>query len=204
MIIVAGFIAVLATVPLAGGSLSAMTRLRLRGAWLLIIALVGQTLLVSVFERQLSGWVGQALHLATYALAAAFFVVNRRTRGLTAVGFGGLLNLVAIVANGGVMPASAWAVRTSGLVTSSTAFANSRALAHPRLLVFGDIFAVPSGWPLANVFSIGDVVLLAGAFYTAHAACGTRWARTPAKAETGESAATADSKPGNVSTGATR
>ena len=32
-----------------------------------------------------------------------------------------------------------------------------------HLAFLGDIMAVPEGWPLANVFSIGDVVLVIGA-----------------------------------------
>ncbi|HEY4332681.1 MAG TPA: DUF5317 domain-containing protein [Ilumatobacteraceae bacterium] len=177
MIIVAGFALVMLTVPLAGGRLAAMTTLHLRGAWLLVVALVAQTMLVTVLAHRLDGAVGQALHLATYALAVIFFIVNRRIRGLVVVGIGGASNLAAIVANGGVMPASAWAERTSGLVTASDAFANSRVVTGAHLSFLGDVFAVPARWPLANVFSIGDVVLLAGALYTAHLACSTRWVR---------------------------
>ena len=35
---------------------------------------------------------------------------------------------------------------------------NSGVLAAPRLAFLGDVFAIPAGWPLANVFSIGDVL----------------------------------------------
>ena len=34
----------------------------------------------------------------------------------------------------------------------------------PRLLFLGDIWSIPNGWPLANVFSIGDVIIAIGVF----------------------------------------
>lgn len=72
------------------------------------------------------------------------------------------------------MPASRWAVETAGISVRPDEFANSQALANPRLLPLGDVFAVPAGWPFANVFSIGDVVLLIGAFVVLRRACGGR------------------------------
>jgi hypothetical protein len=44
-------------------------------------------------------------------------------------------------------------------------------LAHPRLSFLGDIFAVPRELPFANVFSIGDVLIAAGAIVVIHALC---------------------------------
>jgi len=35
-------------------------------------------------------------------------------------------------------------------------------LSHPNLAIFTDIFAIPSWMPLANVFSIGDVLIATG------------------------------------------
>jgi hypothetical protein len=54
---------------------------------------------------------------------------------------------------------------------TNTEFANSQVLDNPRLLPLGDVFAVPTGWPLANVFSIGDVLLVAGAALVLHHLC---------------------------------
>jgi predicted MFS family arabinose efflux permease len=52
-------------------------------------------------------------------------------------------------------------------------FANSAAVAEPKLWFLGDVFALPAGWPMANVFSIGDLLLLAGAFVLLHRQCGS-------------------------------
>jgi hypothetical protein len=53
-------------------------------------------------------------------------------------------------------------------------FANSQVLAHPKLQFLGDVFATPPSWPLHNVFSVGDVVLLIGVAVLAHVACASR------------------------------
>jgi hypothetical protein len=174
VIIVFGFLLVLVAVQLLGGDLRRALEVPLRAQWLVVLALVVQIAITTWAADSVHGTVGDVLHLATYALAAAFFVANRRVRGLWLVAVGGALNLVAIAANGGVMPASRWAVETAGLPIRPDEFANSQALAHPRLLPLGDVFAVPAGWPFANVFSVGDVVLLIGAFFVLYIACGCR------------------------------
>jgi hypothetical protein len=50
-------------------------------------------------------------------------------------------------------------------------------LENPRLPWLGDVFAVPEGFPLANVFSIGDIIMAVGAAYAVHRICGTRLVR---------------------------
>jgi hypothetical protein len=37
-------------------------------------------------------------------------------------------------------------------------------------------FAVPSSWPVSNVFSVGDVVLALAALLAVHCLCGSRLA----------------------------
>ncbi len=72
------------------------------------------------------------------------------------------------------MPASADALGRAGLVAAPRGFSNSIALADPRLAALGDVFAVPESWPLANVFSIGDVLVVAGAIWGLWRLCGSR------------------------------
>ena len=87
---------------------------------------------------------------------------------------GGLSNFVAIVANGGVMPADRHAIASLAHTTAKGDFANSQVLAHPRLQFLGDVFATPASWPLHNVFSVGDIVLVLGVAVLVHVACGSR------------------------------
>jgi hypothetical protein len=101
-------------------------------------------------------------HLMSYAAAGAFLVANRAIPGLWILGAGGLANLTAIAANGGVMPATPAALRSAGL-SATGAFSNSAAVEGARLAWLGDVFAIPAALPLANVFSVGDIVVVIGA-----------------------------------------
>jgi hypothetical protein len=59
------------------------------------------------------------------------------------------------------MPASSAALAAAGL-DGPGSHTNSIVLEHPALEPLTDIFAIPAGWPLANVFSVGDVILGVG------------------------------------------
>ena len=184
MIIVAGFALVVALTAAFGGDLAAMASLRWRGIGFVACAIAVQVLL-SLPWFTVPRALGETVNIASYAAAAVFFWLNRQVRGLLVVGLGAAANLLAIAANSGVMPTSQWAITTAGLVNDSDAFQNSRAFGESRLLFLGDVFAIPSGWPLANVFSIGDVILLVGAFVVMRAACGTRSSQPIAATVTG-------------------
>ncbi len=176
MFLVAVVVLSLVTVPLAGGRLSRLSDIRWRWTPVILAALAIQVVIVSVAPGG-DHWWHRLLHLASYGLAAAFLWVNRREAGVLMVAIGALCNAIAIVANNGVMPASAGALRLAGEAPGAHGFENSTWLAHPRLLVFGDIFAIPSSWPLHNVFSIGDVCIALGAAIAIHSVCGSRLAR---------------------------
>src|SRR3954452_4643692 len=166
MLLLAGLVLAVLSVPLAGGRLGALAELRFRAPWLLGVGLALQVLIISVAPGGSPGW-HHVAHIASYGLAAAFVIANRRIPFLWLVGCGGLLNFAAIAANGGVMPASPAALRTAGLA-AEPGFANSASLAHPRLPFLGDILAVPAGWPLHNVFSAGDILILLAAIVLVH------------------------------------
>jgi hypothetical protein len=164
------------TVPLTGGKLSALGSVKLRLVPAIFGAVALQLLIVTVLPGG-SAWIHRILHVASYGLAAAFLVANRKIAGMWIVAAGAGLNLLAILANGGVMPASAHAERVAGIATNAHDFANSAALAHPRLLFLGDILAVPKALPAANVYSIGDVLIAIGAIVVVHALCGSHLRR---------------------------
>lgn len=174
MVLVAAVLGAALSVVACGGHLYNLARLHLRATWTVIAALALQVLIISVIASSVDGWTGQCLQLVSYGLAAFFIVANRRVPWLWLVGLGGLANLVAIGANEGVMPASARALRAAGKVTRNGRFINSRPLPHPKLAFLGDIFSTPRHWPLANVFSIGDVLLAGGALLLLHTVCASR------------------------------
>jgi hypothetical protein len=167
VLLFAAILILTAPVPLLGGRLGALGELRLRGLWLLWIALAVQ---VVIFAPGGPAW--PALHFGSYALAAGFVWCNRALPFVRLTALGGALNLVAIAANGGTMPARAAAVATAGL--ADTGPANSAVVDDPKLAFLGDVFAIPASWPLHNVFSAGDVLLVIGAALLVHRVTGSR------------------------------
>jgi hypothetical protein len=173
MTLLLAFLLLLVTVPVAGGRLSKLSELEIRGLWLAAAAFAVQVVLVTIVPEG-DETLHRVAHLVTYGLVAACILRNLDIRFMWVVAAGGLLNFVAIAANGGVMPASASALRTAALNASSGDFANSDLVRHPHVGFLGDVFAIPDGWPGANVFSVGDALMLLGAFLVLHAATGSR------------------------------
>ncbi len=178
MIIVVATLLAILSVPLFGGKLSRVGRVKVRMPLLIIAAVLLQIFIVNVVDTSMDHSIASGLHLGSYALAGGFVLLNRKLAGLAVVIAGGMMNLAAIAANGGIMPASPSALETAGKIASPEEFTNSGAVANPKLAVLGDIFAWPEPLPLANVFSIGDVVLVIGAGMFVHSAAGSRLART--------------------------
>lgn len=169
----------IASVPLTGGRLMQLGELRLRGMWAPILALAMQVVLVTIApggDRQLHS----DAHIVTYALIGAFLFANRRIPGVPIIAAGTLSNLLAIVVNGGVMPASRTAQRLAGLVENPHVFHNSNSLAHPHLLWLGDLIPVPG--PIPNVMSIGDCLIFLGTLVLLHRTCRRRAAEVAALA----------------------
>jgi hypothetical protein len=161
LLLVAIAVAVI-VVPLIGGDLRALSTLRFRLPWLLAVALVLQVLVITVLPGPKTP-LRLVAYLGSYALAVAFLVLNRSIAGFWLIAVGAFLNLVAIAANTGVMPATRGALATAGVSPPGEVFANSAYVANARVWFLGDVFAIPASWPLANVFSVGDVLIALGA-----------------------------------------
>lgn len=159
----------LLSVPLTGGHLSRIAHIRLRGGWLAGVAISIQVV-ITVFWLGGSHWIHSALHIVSYACAGAFLWVNRRIPGALLIGAGAGLNALAIVVNGGVMPASATAERLAHVMLGH-GFHNSTPVAHPHLLFLGDIIPFPGPGMLSNVLSVGDIVLYTGMLVLLHRVC---------------------------------
>jgi hypothetical protein len=160
---------------LLGGRLGRIADVRLRAPWLFYLA-IGLQLLAfpSLFMPwRASEGIATALSIGSYLCLLTVFVLNRRLTGMPIAGAGMLLNLAAIVSNGGHMPALPSAMRDAGLSYTGV-HNNSVADAHPHLAWFVDRWAAPSWVPAGNVFSVGDVLIGLGAVVLIAAAMGAR------------------------------
>lgn len=156
-----------ATVPLTGGRLGALGDLRLRHRWALGVGLALQVIILTIVPGPPDG-TRVIMLLVSYLFGIGFLIANRRVPGFWLIGIGAAMNLAAIAANGGVMPASPDALATAGLLQHQAVFRNSMAVPGAHLLFLGDIFAIPETWPLSNVFSPGDVAMVLGAALAMH------------------------------------
>jgi hypothetical protein len=177
MMFAVAFAIVLLSVVILGGDLRRLGDVQLRWVPVLLIGLLTQIVVISLLPEGSQG-LRQAAHLGSYLVVFAFMVANLRVPGIPIVLIGALMNFVAIAANGGVMPARPEAVRAAGWKQQADdEFMNSRVVKHPRLGFLGDVFAIPKSWPVSNVFSVGDVVILLGAGYGIHLVCASRVAK---------------------------
>jgi hypothetical protein len=147
-----------------GGRLANLEHLRLRAPWLVLLALAVQLVVFSPLSEGAGDTAIVATHIASYALILTFVVANLRTPGIAIAGAGTALNALVIVANGGLMPATRAALAFAGIPAAAEPHNNSAvADAGVRLVFLGDVMAVPEWVPLvANVFSIGDVLIAVG------------------------------------------
>jgi len=172
VIIFAGLAFTAILVAALGGRLADLSTVELRGKAAIIGAFLLQLLVITIAPLAFSHRVDTVLHLASYGLAIAFVYANRHLPNLWIAALGGASNFAAIVANGGEMPASRTALIAAGKPVAHAGFVNSAPVAHARLAFLGDIFSIPKALPLANVFSIGDVLLLIGVAAMLAGICG--------------------------------
>ena len=177
IVVVAGLVALLSP-ALFGGRLTRLGEVRLRSRRYVLAALLMQVVILSLV-LVVDARVLAAFHVLSYLLAGVFVWRNRGIPGLAVTATGVASNGITIAVNEGTLPASPAGLRAAGIVQNGADFVNSGALAHPRLAWLGDVFVVPAPLPLANVFSIGDVLIVVGVAIGAHRICRSRLTRRP-------------------------
>ncbi len=152
----------LALCYVTGGRLDRLASLRFRWGWL---ALAGLLVQVVLFSPAAAGLVPPAMTTVVYVLSTAAVlgavVRNAGLPGIVIIVVGATANLAAVIANGGVMPTTDAALGLAGL-SDAPDVANSAVLPDPVFPLLTDIFALPAWVPLANVFSVGDVLIGVG------------------------------------------
>jgi lipoprotein signal peptidase len=147
-----------------------LPKFEIRFGWLALVAVAAQLIVIYV------GF-GEAEELrrfvfpASYVLLLAFIILNRRRVGFLVIGAGTLLNFLAIVTNGGLMPISPASMEKGGLgdelaerelgdavpLTKNVLLEESET----NLQWLTDRLTWDSLGPFP-VFSVGDVIIAAG------------------------------------------
>jgi Family of unknown function (DUF5317) len=158
--------------PLLGGRWSRLARLRVRRIWLFYVAIAIQLVAfpVRVMPWRTSDRIGVVMWIVSFGVFLVAMAANARLPGVPLIAFGLLSNLGAVLANGGHMPALPSALRAAGL--NFTHNRNSASMASPHLGWLVDRWALPSWVPWGNVFSVGDVFIMAGGLLFALGATG--------------------------------
>ena len=164
----------------AGAKLRRLADVRLKATWLIAAAL---TLQLSVFAvpwtTRLFGGATVAVHVGSYALLILFAAANLREPGLGIAALGLASNATVIFANHGRMPVALSVWTSTGkageaIVRSGHYNNNVLAGAHTHLGFLGDVLPLPAAVPFANAFSVGDLLLLAGATFFVYRRCAPR------------------------------
>lgn len=162
---------------LTGGSLGQAHQARFRALPLFFGAAFVQVLIFTPLlgTRAFIQDYGQYIYIGTVLASLTAILLNLSIPGMKIMAIGAALNALVIIANGGFMPSTESALDRAGkLATVERAEAaepgddwvlTNSIIADDdtRLLFLGDVIAIPEGWPLANVISIGDILLAIGA-----------------------------------------
>ncbi len=151
-----------------GGSVYALGNLRIHHLWLFFVPLLLQLIIFS----PLAGFLGsdpaahRTVYVASMALGALALLLNWHLPGVLPIAIGLACNFLVIALNGGFMPVSAQAREIAGMPALSGRDNNVIPMtAETALWFLGDILPLPAWVPLANVFSIGDLLIAVGGAY---------------------------------------
>jgi hypothetical protein len=163
---------------LLGGRFVALADTKIVATWLVFVAIGLQMI---AFPWSFLPWttpssVARAIWLVSFAMLVLMLVLNRALRGAMIIAGGLACNLVAVVANHGLMPVLPGALRVAG--THYHVHNNSIQVVQPHLGFLVDRWGAPQWLPLANVFSVGDVLIAVGTIVAIAAAM-----RAPARTD---------------------
>ncbi len=161
MFILYAVVAGLVAGTLFGGRLVALGSIKIRWAPPILAGFLIQVVLFSDAVAERVGAAGPPIYVASTLMVGAAVARNLSLPGMPLIALGAAANMAAILANGGFMPATPEALAALGR-SSATIYSNSTVVAEPALELLIDRFALPTWLPLANVFSLGDVLLGAG------------------------------------------
>ena len=131
------------------------------------LAIAGFALQLALFLPHVNvfGTATPSLYVLSCVAVLACVLRNARMPGLAIIALGGMSNLLAIVFNGGFMPVAAEAARAVGQAPP-TGYVTTAEVIDPMLRPLTDIIIVTWPSPVANVYSVGDVLVMLGLVVT--------------------------------------
>ena len=146
----------------SGGSPTRLGDLRIKWGVLIALGMLAQVVLFSTPIGNQLGDAAALVYIASNLVVLGAVAANLAIPGLAAVLVGGTSNMIAIVANGGYMPVSPDALAAMGRLPKE-GYSNSVPRTEVVLGPLTDIFTMPAWVPMANVFSVGDILIGVGA-----------------------------------------
>jgi len=184
---------------LRGGSMRNLATMRVRHAWLPLLAfgLQASFILFARDPASIPSWIRTFVLLVTYGGLFGFLLLNRRLPGSRLLLAGAALNAVVMLANGGFMPVTPQALARSGhtgyIVTQGgdQFVRRSKDIVlekeDTRLWFLSDVFGIPAPLPFSSNSSPGDLLIGLGAAWLTY-----RGLTCPASTEEGGSGPLSD------------
>jgi len=155
------------------GSLASLAELEVRRLLLVLLCAAmqyGGQYAAGAGWISLDGW-GALVYSGILVLLLSVLWRNRRHPALLLMTLGICLNFLVAATNGGPMPVSVEGLIRAGLsgyvqpLAAGEVATHQLLNDHTRFPFLAEIFVLPEPYPRASVFSLGDAVLAAGAFW---------------------------------------
>ena len=158
----------------------------LQAVWLALVAFAPQWVVfyLPLTRRAATVELASAALIISQVLLLLFSLLNRKQRAFCALGLGLVLNLLVIALNGGLMPVSPETLaqmrldRPVDTLQIGERVGGSKDILLPadqtRFAWLSDRFLLPNWFPYQAAFSLGDVLIVIGAFWLLWSAGGPK------------------------------